>query len=84
MTTPRTKRLDAADIEASPLNTAVAALLDAPIPEMFATVCDALADAADAGDGVDAARFLDAVDRAQNLAVACGLVRSIGQDAAPE
>jgi len=71
--------LDDANIETtSPLNAAVAALLDTPTPETFSTVCDALADDTDAGD---AKRFLDAVDRAQNLAVACGLVRTIGQDA---
>src|SRR4051794_19333294 len=71
------RRLDAADIETSPLSAAVAALLDAPIPEMFFIVCEALADTADADD----LPFLDAVDRAQNLATACALVRTIGQDA---
>jgi hypothetical protein len=60
---------------------AYAALLATPTPETFAAVCDALADAADAGEEVDRVRFLDAVDRAQNLAVASGLVRTIGQDA---
>lgn len=74
-------RLDAADIETSPLHVAATALLATPTPEMFAAVCDALADVADAGDEVDRVRFLDAVDRAQNLAVASGLVRTIGQDA---
>lgn len=39
------------------------------------------ADAANVGDEADAARFLVAVDRAQNFALACGLVRAIGQDA---
>lgn len=71
------RRLDNAEIETTPLNAAVAPLLGTPIPKTFSTVCDALADDADAGD----TRFLDAVDRAQNLAVACGLVRTIGQDA---
>jgi hypothetical protein len=76
------RRLDDADIiETSPLNAAVAALLDVPTPETFSTVCEALADVADAGDEVDRVRFLNAVDRAQNLAVASGLVRTIGQDA---
>ena len=52
-----------------------------PTPETFSIVCDALADAADAAIEADDTRFHDAVDRAQNLAVACGLVRTIGQDA---
>ncbi len=60
---------------------ASSALLAAPSPETFSTVCNALADVADAGDEVDRVRFLDAVDRAQNLATACGLLRTIGQDA---
>jgi hypothetical protein len=74
-------RHDAADIETSPLNVAAASLLATPAPETFAAACDALADVADAGDEADRERFLNAVDRAQNLAVASGLVRTIGQDA---
>jgi len=70
-----------ADDKTSPLHVAATALLATPTPETFAAVCDALADVADAGEEVDRVRFLDAVDRAQNLAVACGLVRTIGQDA---
>ena len=50
-------------------------------PGTFAAVCDALADVADASEGVDRVRFLDAVDRAQNLAVASGLVHTVGQNA---
>jgi hypothetical protein len=74
MTKSASHRLDDAKIEISPLHAAAAALLAAPTPETFATVCDALADVADAGEEVDRVRFLDAVDRAQNLATACGLV----------
>jgi hypothetical protein len=59
------------------LNGAVAALFQATDTNSFSAVCQALADAADADD----LRFLDAVDRAQNLATACGLVKIIGQDA---
>lgn len=68
-------------IETDPVRAAAAALLTAPSPETFSTVCDALADLADEGELVDRVLFLDAVDRAQNLAMACGLVRTIGQDA---
>lgn len=75
------RRLDAAEIETSPLNAAVAALLATLAPGTFAAVCDALADVADASEGVDRVRFLDAVDRAQNLAVASGLVHTVGQNA---
>lgn len=75
------RRLDDADIEISPLHVAATALLVTPTPETFAAVCDALADVADAGEDVDRMRFLNAVDRAQNLAVACGLVRTMGLDA---
>ena len=74
MTEPASRRIDDADIETSP----VAALVDTPTPKTFSTVCVALASAADADD----LPFLDAVDRAQNLVTACGLVRTIGQDAA--
>jgi hypothetical protein len=59
------------------LNAAVAACFHAANANSFYDVCDALADAADADD----LPFLDAVDRAQNLATACGLVQSLGQDA---
>jgi hypothetical protein len=59
-----------------PLDAAAAALLDTRTPETFSTVSDVLADAADAHQ----LPFIDAVDRAQNLATACGLVRTIGQD----
>jgi hypothetical protein len=59
------------------LNAAVAALLRNTDANSFSAVCDALADAADQDD----LPFLDAVDRAQNIAIACGLVQTIGQDA---
>jgi hypothetical protein len=75
-------RLDHAEIgRTSPFHATRTALLAAPSPETFSAVCDAFADLADAGEDVDRVRFLDAVDRAQSLAVACGLVRAIGQDA---
>jgi hypothetical protein len=64
---------------ADPLSAAVATLFRAASPETFSGVCEALADAADADD-FDLP-FLNAVDRAQGLAVACGLVRTVGQDA---
>jgi hypothetical protein len=67
--------------ETDPYHAARTALLAAPSPETFATVCGALADLADAGNEVDRVRFLDCADRAQNLATACGLVGIIGQDA---
>ena len=81
MPTDASRRLDDAEIGTSPLNAAAAALLATPDHETFAAVCDALADVADTGDDVDRVRFVDAVDRAQSLAVACGLVRATGQDA---
>jgi hypothetical protein len=73
-------RLDNAEVEARPLNAAVSDLFHATSPEAFAVVCDALADVADVGEELDRARFLDAVDRAQNHAMACGLIHTIGQD----
>lgn len=68
--------LDDAEIEINPLDAAVAALFRATSPQSFSAACDALANAADAGDEA----FLVVVDRAQNLAVATGLVEDIGED----
>jgi hypothetical protein len=72
-------RLNDADIEVSPLNAALTVLLIAPIAATFTDVCDALVNVT-AGDEAVRAHFLGAVARAQNLATACGLVPTIGQD----
>lgn len=69
----------------NPVNAAIAAFFDDASLERFAAVCDALADHADAwaeaGRDPFGNEFRAAVDRAQDLAVACGLTEEPGQDA---
>jgi hypothetical protein len=65
------------DIEPNPLYAALAAVFRVTTSKRFADACAVLADLANAGE-MDR---IAAVDRAQNLAVASGLIETIGQDA---